>query len=84
MKIKLKSFVFVQPMGLILRATKQSKQSDDQSVPPNGQFMHQTILFYLPPWPFAIKWLLKKPYENEVALREQKPPLRCLIFVVLY
>ena len=27
---------------------------------------------YIQPWPFTIKWLLNKPYVNEVTLREQK------------
>ena len=26
---------------------------------------------------FAYKWLLNKPYENEVTLREQNLPLKC-------
>ena len=28
-------------------------------------------------WTFAYVRLLNKPYENEVALREQKIPLKC-------
>ena len=31
----------------------------------------------LQPWPLAIKRLLNKPYENEVTLTRQKPPLKC-------
>ena len=28
-------------------------------------------------WTFAYVWLLNKPYENEVYLREQKITLKC-------
>ena len=28
-------------------------------------------------WPFANGWLLNKPYENEVTLTGQTPPLKC-------
>ena len=29
------------------------------------------------PWPLAYKWLLNKPYANEVTLTRQNPPLKC-------
>ena len=32
---------------------------------------------YVQLWTFAYVWLLSKPYKKEVALREQKIPLKC-------
>ena len=32
-------------------------------------------LLYIQPWPFAFRWLLNKPYVNEVTLPWHNPPL---------
>ena len=34
------------------------------------------MITYVQPWPLAIKRLLDKPYENEVSLTDQNPPLK--------
>ena len=43
-------------------------------------FMHLQLeisTFNIQPWPLALKRLLNKPYENEVTLTWQNPPLKC-------
>ena len=35
----------------------------------------------VPSCPFAIKWLLDKPYENEFILREQNLSLKCCLLL---
>ena len=38
---------------------------------------YKVSLSLLQLWTFAYVWLLNKPYENEVILREQKLTLKC-------
>ena len=40
-------------------------------------FVDESITFKIQVWTFAYVRLLNKPYENQVTLTGQNPPLRC-------